>query len=491
MSDHADFIPCSLRQLQGDALIHAAERAVKINPVNRPVVLNRAEALGLDFSDRALTAVLTDRKWKTNGVHLTVSFLDSPSAELRARILLHLNAWSDNANVSFRETGDVGQVRIARAIDGHWSYLGTDILEIQDDEPTMNLQNFTMETSDAEFRRVVRHEAGHTLGFPHEHMRRRLVERLHEEKVINYFAAKYGWSAQQTRQQVLTPLSDAAIIGTPDADDDSIMCYELPGSLTRDGLPIRGGDDINQRDAEFAASCYPKVQAGAARPAEGEHQEAVVPPVRGRGWSFQPGGPFWKKVDRPKLGGSPYAQTCSIAARINGRVKSRGTGWLCQDGVIATAAHVVEDADECEVQWAGSSRTHRTRHFRTHESYRANKVGSEVDLARIEGVPSPASPLPVSTRSPSSVAVLGYHAGDLVEHQGAAVHVGSFIFHKADTEQGHSGGPILDGADVVGLHVANAPETLEHLPHHLRARARGMNNAGIALTAASSQFLFQ
>lgn len=231
---------------------------MKINPMNRPVILNRAEALGMDFSNRALTAVLTDRKWKTKGVHLTVSFLDNPPADLRARIVLHLNAGSETANVSFRETERVDQVRIAREIDGYWSYLGTDILEIEDHLPTMNLQNFTMQTSDAEFRRVIRHEAGHTLGFPHEHMRQQLVERLDEERVINYFAARFGWRDEQTRQQVLTPLSDAAIIGTPDADNDSIMCYELPGSLTRDGKPNRGGDDINPPDAEFAASCYPR-----------------------------------------------------------------------------------------------------------------------------------------------------------------------------------------------------------------------------------------
>ena len=55
---------------------------------------------------------------------------------------------------------------------GYWSYLGTDVLHIPVDQQTMNLQGFTERTPESEYRRVVRHETGHTMGFPHEHMRR-------------------------------------------------------------------------------------------------------------------------------------------------------------------------------------------------------------------------------------------------------------------------------------------------------------------------------
>ena len=56
--------------------------------------------------------------------------------------------------------------------------------------------------------------------------------------------------------QVLTPLGASSIYGTP-VDQDSIMCYMLPGQITRDGQPIRGGADINATDAAFAGSIYP------------------------------------------------------------------------------------------------------------------------------------------------------------------------------------------------------------------------------------------
>ena len=57
--------------------------------------------------------------------------------------------------------------------------------------------------------------------------------------------------------QVLTPLEERSIFGTP-ADQDSIMCYQLPGSITRDGQPILGGTDINRLDYAFCGRIYPR-----------------------------------------------------------------------------------------------------------------------------------------------------------------------------------------------------------------------------------------
>ena len=36
------------------------------------------------------------------------------------------------------------------------------------------------------------------------------------------------------------------------------MCYQLPAQITRDGLPILGGDDINATDYAFVGRIYPK-----------------------------------------------------------------------------------------------------------------------------------------------------------------------------------------------------------------------------------------
>lgn len=84
--------------------------------------------------------------------------------------------------------GQAGDVRISLAGSGYWSYLGTDILHIPSNQPTMNLQDFSMSTPESEYKRVVRHETGHTLGFPHEHLRKEIVDNIDRNKAYNYFA---------------------------------------------------------------------------------------------------------------------------------------------------------------------------------------------------------------------------------------------------------------------------------------------------------------
>jgi hypothetical protein len=36
------------------------------------------------------------------------------------------------------------------------------------------------------------------------------------------------------------------------------MCYQIPGSITKNGQPILGGLDIDPTDYAFAAKLYPK-----------------------------------------------------------------------------------------------------------------------------------------------------------------------------------------------------------------------------------------
>lgn len=254
-------ITCTPKSLPADLWDHAAKTAVDINPVNQPPV-ERVAALVPDADLRkAFISALTTKYWHTShGVRLTVGFLDRAPLDLRRRIVSHMNAWAKTANVRFVQTKTDPQVRIAReggADGGYWSYLGTDILQIAADQPTMNLEAFAMDTPESEFHRVVRHETGHTLGFPHEHMRKQLVAKIDAKKAIAFFQATQGWSAAETKAQVLTPIEESTLLGTT-PDPRSIMCYQIPGSITKDGKPIVGGNDIDKLDYAFAGQLYPK-----------------------------------------------------------------------------------------------------------------------------------------------------------------------------------------------------------------------------------------
>ncbi len=251
---------CTPKRLPESKLVAAAKTAAEHNPANLPHA-NRLSMLGIAPTKQKI-AVLTTKYWGTKGVKLTVGFMDNAAKDLRDRIISHMNAWAKTSNVNFvytTKTADA-QVRIARENDGYWSYLGTDVLHIAKNKQTMNLQAFTMNTPDSEFFRVVRHETGHTLGFPHEHMRKAVVKRIDEAKAIKYFGQTQGWTPNEVRQQVLTPLEENALIATPTADETSIMCYQIPGFLTVNGKPIVGGLDINKIDYDFAGKIYPKIK---------------------------------------------------------------------------------------------------------------------------------------------------------------------------------------------------------------------------------------
>jgi hypothetical protein len=257
--DSGEPLCCIPKSLPDRLQVKAAAVAAKINPVNSPLLTAFGRMVAeFQVLEPQRIAVLTSKYWGAKPRRLTVSFMETTPADLRARIISHMNAWTKTGGVSFVETSGIGQVRISRGGGGYYSYLGTDILLIPKNRQTMNLQGFTMNTPESEYRRVIRHETGHTLGCPHEHMRRDLVARIDRQKAYDYFWRTQGWDKATVDAQVLTPLDERSLMATP-ADQTSIMCYQLPGSITRDGKPILGGMDINATDYAFIGKIYPKI----------------------------------------------------------------------------------------------------------------------------------------------------------------------------------------------------------------------------------------
>jgi len=264
--------------------LESAATGSTLSPAQRLIEAARGGGTGIS---PAVIAVVKSNYWGKHGKRLTTAFMDGPSKELRREILKHLNMWSSRANVQFVESAVDPLVRIDRRTGptwgGYWSYVGTEILGIPKDQPTMNFEGFTMKTPASEFRRVVCHEAGHTLGFPHEHMRKAFVARIDPEKAYAYFLENDGWSRQDVDDQVLTPLSERTLIDTP-PDQTSIMCYQLPASIMRDNKPILGGNRINETDYKFAATIYPLPAAPAVTATKrgAKRKKATRAATRGR-----------------------------------------------------------------------------------------------------------------------------------------------------------------------------------------------------------------
>ena len=240
-----------------------AQLAYDINPANRPPI---EQILGLinnatqnDAMPIAEYISMVASKWfGSEGVDLTVGFMEPTAQELIDKIISYMSGWREKAgaNVHFRYSRTDPQVRISRGAGGYYSYLGTDNLLIPASRQTMNLEGFTLNTPDSEYARVVYHETGHLLGCPHEHMRPELVALLDPAKTIQYFRRTQGWSKRVTLEQVLTPLDTSDLVAGP-LEETSIMCYQLPGEITKSGKPILGGSDITAADAAFMRKQYP------------------------------------------------------------------------------------------------------------------------------------------------------------------------------------------------------------------------------------------
>lgn len=283
-------ITCTLKSLPVDQKVWAASVAVAENPANAPRmdrVLRlvgqlfgkvRAEQVEDDLLAPQHIAALTTKYWGPKGVDLSVSFMESINEADKGFILGFMNEWTKWCNVRFRWTQGVGEVRVSRQPGGYWSYLGTDIRSIPQGQQTMNLESITASIGQAEGMRVIAHEAGHTCGFPHEHMRPDLVARLDVQKTIVYFGWTQGWSPAEVRQQVLTPITESSLLSPTPVDDSSIMCYQLPGSITVDGKPIPGGSVLSQLDKDYVARIYPKTDQPAPPPDKPPEPPPAVEP---------------------------------------------------------------------------------------------------------------------------------------------------------------------------------------------------------------------
>jgi hypothetical protein len=201
-------------------------------------------------------ALEVDRRWPRGTRALTVRFLDGGGPALQSKVLQNMNAWwALRGGIKFVGTNGPAVVRITRSAPIWSAYIGTEHLMIDDQAaPTMWLGGLTLATPEASWRGGIRHETGHVLGFVHEQLRPEFLRRIDPRKAVAYYARWYGWDAETTYLNVLTPPPGPILGNAPDAV--SVMCYWVPGEITRDGVAIPGGSDIDRHDADFYARMY-------------------------------------------------------------------------------------------------------------------------------------------------------------------------------------------------------------------------------------------
>ncbi len=200
-------------------------------------------------------AFIRDKKWKP-GQTLRVRFLDGdPSVQWKVQKLAH--QWSQYANLKFAFGNYAdAQIRISFKTGGSWSYIGTDALNIPQNQPTMNYGWLTPTSTDQEFSRVVLHEFGHAIGCIHEHQHPQAGIPWNTEAVYRYYSQTAGWSKEQTDINIFTRYSQD-ITQFTQYDTTSIMHYPITKDLTLNGFEVGWNRQLSDADKRFAAEVYP------------------------------------------------------------------------------------------------------------------------------------------------------------------------------------------------------------------------------------------
>lgn len=201
-------------------------------------------------------AVEIGKFWKP-GRTLRVS-LRGGTPYVRSKVQLFANVWSEYANIRFQFVQqEPAEIRVSFEPNNRsWSYVGTDALVIDSNEPTMNFGWFHDNTEDSEFSRTVVHEFGHALGCIHEQSQPHAVIHWNKERVYQYYAT-LGWSRGEVDSFVFFKF-DPSTVKSSEYDPLSIMHYPIPKDFTTDGFVVGWNTHLSEKDIQFIKTIYPR-----------------------------------------------------------------------------------------------------------------------------------------------------------------------------------------------------------------------------------------
>jgi hypothetical protein len=222
---------------------------------------------------RQSAIVTINQKW-VNGTTLHYAFFENEArfAHLAATEAFKkvfrdgVKAWTElGIGLKFEEVKSRADAELRIAFqknDGHWSYIGKDVLNQGVDDATLNLDptagNFNWETA--------AHEIGHSMGLPHEHQNPKAGIVWNDEAVYAALAKPPNqWSRETTFHNIIRKI-DADTVQGSNWDKDSVMHYRFEAGMitapkefkTKPLVPAGG---LSARDREWIRTFYPPLTA--------------------------------------------------------------------------------------------------------------------------------------------------------------------------------------------------------------------------------------
>jgi len=195
------------------------------------------------------------------GDTIRVCFKLGSDAVVRGRVRQYAQMWESYANIKFKfftkkwpdEDSDV-RIAFKKKKDGNNSQVGTNVLNVPEDRPTMNL-NITHKTSKTETQRLVLHEFGYLLGCKHEHSSPAAKIKWNKPEVYKYYYLKCRWDEGKVDRNVLNITETTQ---HSRFDKKSIMLYRIPPNLTLNGFSVpKAAGELSPTDKSFIAMMYP------------------------------------------------------------------------------------------------------------------------------------------------------------------------------------------------------------------------------------------